>query len=62
MPYVVANRLIWAGSKMNKGIEGFTKSCVILKPLLKFQIVNGGLVKLVKNKLNKEIEEFTKVY
>ena len=49
MLYVVANRLIWAGSKLNKGIEEFTKSCIILKLLLKFQIVNDGLVKLVSN-------------
>ena len=58
MPYVVANRLIWAGSKMNKGVEGFTKSCVILKPLLKFQIVNGGLVKLVKTDMLNILFEF----
>ena len=58
MPYVVANRLIWAGSKLNKGIEEFTESCIVLKLLLKFKMVNDGLLKLVKTNLLNILFEF----
>ena len=58
MPYVVANRPIWADSKLNRGIEEFTKSCIILKLLLKFQIVKDGLVKLVKTNMLNILFEF----